>query len=153
MHESTANRVETAVVLLVEDDPDDQALMRRVFRKSRYPVSLQIVTDGQEAMDYLLRRGPFEDPHGTPRPDLVLLDLNMPNLDGKQVLARMQADPDLRPIPVVVLTTSRQQRDVMECYQLGCNSFITKPAEMDDLIKMLRALESYWLDLVTLPQT
>ena len=151
MRGTTPNRVETAVILLVEDDCDDQALMRRVLGKSRYPVDLQIVSDGQKAMDYLLARDQFAEPGSAPRPDLVLLDLNMPNLNGMQVLEEVRADPDLRLIPVVVLTTSQQEEDVLRSYDLGCNSFVTKPAEMDSLLQMLRTLESYWLDLVTLP--
>lgn len=151
MSSATANRVEAAVILLVEDDLDDQALMRRALRKGRFRADLQIVSDGQEAMDYLLRRGDFANPECPPRPDLILLDLNMPTLDGGQVLRQIRAHPDLRRIPVVVLTTSREEEDVLRSYDLGCNSFITKPMDMDAFIEMLRTLESYWFQLVTLP--
>ncbi len=119
--------------------------------KILFKVHLRIVSDGQEAMDYLLREAEFADPECAPRPNLILLDLNMPNLDGKEVLRRVRAHPDLHRIPVVVLTTSAREADILGSYDIGCNSFITKPVEMEAFIRALEELQSYWFELVTLP--
>jgi len=140
-----------AVVLLVEDDPGDQELARRVLQEDVIKTDLHMVNDGEEAMDYLLRRGRWCDPTTAPRPDLILLDLNMPRLDGSKVLEQMRAHPDLKRIPVVVLTTSQQETDILRSYNLGCNSFIVKPVGLEGLARMVRALGSYWFELVTLP--
>lgn len=143
----------TASILLVaEDDPGDQELIRWALRENTIDASLHIVSDGEEAMDYLLRRGSYADPARSPRPDLILLDLNMPKLDGKQVLGQIRGHTELRRIPVVVLTTSSSRQDILSSYDLGCNSFITKPTEPDDLVRYIRTLGSYWFDMVTLPQ-
>ena len=118
------------IILLVEDDPADQTLTRRALAQCEMSVDLHIVEDGQEALDYLLRCGTYAPPTAAPRPDLLLLDLNLPKLDGKQVLERIRADKGLRRLPIVALTTSRQQEDIIRTYELGVNSFITKPLEM-----------------------
>jgi len=144
-------KLTSAVVLLVEDDLEDQALTRRAFQKSAFQAELKIVSDGQQALDYLLQEGAYADPVHAPRPDLVLLDLNMPNVDGHGVLERMRSHIDLQGIPVVVLTTSDQPRDVQRCYEMGCNSFITKPSDISAFVNVLEQLECYWFDLVTLP--
>jgi len=112
---------------------------------------LFIVSDGEEAMDFLLRRGRYTNAAAAPRPDLVLLDLNMPKLDGRQVLQRIRQDADLRSLPVVVLTTSKQEEDVIRSYDLGCNSFITKPVDIVSFMRTVKELGSYWFELVTLP--
>jgi CheY-like chemotaxis protein len=151
MSNAIARKLKTAVVLLVEDDPEDQALTRRAFQKGVFQADLRIVSDGQEAMAYLQRTGTYSTSQSAPRPDLVLLDLNMPNVDGPEVLRRVRANPDLQRIPIVVLTTSNHEADVRRSYDLGCNSFITKPLEMDAFIGILKQLESYWFKLVTLP--
>ncbi len=151
MSNAIAGKLETAVVLLVEDDPEDQALTKRAFGKAVFRADLRIVSDGQEAMDYLLGKGKFSAPQSAPKPNLILLDLNMPNLDGPEVLKRVRAHPDLRRIPIVVLTTSNHEEDVLRSYDSGCNSFITKPLEMDAFINVLSHLEDYWFDLATLP--
>jgi len=148
---ATAEKMKSPVVLLVDDDMEDQALTRRAFQKSAIRADLQIVSDGQQAMHYLLREGEYADPARAPRPDLVLLDLNMPNVDGHGVLKRMRSDFDLKGIPVVVLTTSNQPDDVQRCYDLGCNSFITKPSNIAEFVRVVEKLESYWFELVTLP--
>lgn len=137
------------VVLLVEDDPADQELIRRVLRGAPEPVRLFVVSSGHEAIDYLLRRQEFADPGASPRPDLILLDLNMPGMDGRDVLRRLKSEPELRRIPVVVLTTSTHRLDVCESYDLGCNSFVTKPDDLRRYASALHELGSYWLDLVT----
>ena len=140
-----------ATILLAEDNPAEQNLARRALEKGVMQCDLRVVSDGEEAMDYLLRRGPYSDPEQSPRPHLILLDLNMPKLDGRQVLERIKADPALLKIPVVVLTTSRHDEDVARCYELGCNSFISKPVEIHDFLDAVRQLSCYWLRLVVLP--
>jgi CheY-like chemotaxis protein len=139
-------------VLLAEDDLGSQELTRRALEDDGLDVDLRVVEDGEEAMDYLLRRGRHADPMKTPRPDLVLLDLNMPRMDGKQVLGAMRAHDELRRIPVVVLTTSRREEDVVRSYDLGCNSYVSKPEEYDRFAEVIRGLRSYWLKIVTLPR-
>ena len=130
-------QVRGATVLLVEDNPAEQNLTRRALARGVIQCDLRVVSDGEEAMDYLLQREKFTDRAACPEPDLVLLDLNMPRLDGKQVLERMKADSNLDTIPVVVLTTSRQEEDVVRSYKLGCNSFIQKPIEVQDFVAAL----------------
>lgn len=110
-----------------------------------------MVVNGEMALDYLLQRDGFEAPLAAPRPDLVLLDLNMPRVDGREVLRTIREQPDLRRIPVVILTTSKHEEDVRQCYDLGCNSFITKPSNLDGFVQMVRQLGSYWFEMVTLP--
>ena len=147
----TARPESGITILLVEDDPGDQELTRRAFEEGRILNRLEIVEDGQQALDYLRRRGAFADADRAPRPDLVLLDLNLPRLDGREVLKAMRADADLRSIPVVVLTTSREEDDVAQTYDLGVNSFISKPLDMDEFVGLLRSLEQYWFEVVRLP--
>lgn len=142
----------TAVILLVEDDPDDQELTKRAFRSSRLRNELRIVNDGEEALDYLYRRGCFRSPETSPRPSLILLDLNMPRLDGRAVLRRLKDDPALRRIPVVILTTSSLEEDVLRSYELGVNSYVTKPDRMEGFFQAIRDLEHYWFNLVVLPE-
>ena len=144
-------QVRAATVLLVEDNPADQNLTRRALARGVIQCDLRVVSNGEEAMDYLLQREQFAGPAVGPRPDLVLLDLNMPRLDGKQVLERMKADSNLDTIPVVVLTTSRHEEDVVRSYKLGCNSFIQKPIGIQAFVAALEQLGAYWLKLVVLP--
>ena len=141
----------SAVILLVEDDPGDIELTRRALEHGKMRNDLRVVCDGEQALDYLLRRGVFSEPGDAPRPALVLLDLNLPRLDGKEVLKEMRNHADLARIPTVVLTTSSQEEDVVESYDLGVNSFITKPLEMSDFISVAQALEQYWLQIVVSP--
>ena len=112
---------------------------------------LFIVEDGEEALDYLLRKGQYEDPKSSPRPDLVLLDLNMPKLDGREVLAEMQKHDALRRMTVVMLTTSAEEEDVRRSYDLGVNSYITKPVDMEQFYRVIKAIEEYWFLIVALP--
>jgi CheY-like chemotaxis protein len=140
-----------ATILLAEDNPAEQHLARRALSKGVMRCDLRTVSDGEEAMDYLLRRDQYEDPIAAPRPDLVLLDLNMPKLDGRQVLEQMKSDPAINTIPVVVLTTSTHEQDVVRSYELGCNSFINKPVDVHAFLEALEQLGSYWLKLVVLP--
>ena len=141
----------SAVVLLAEDNPGEQALVERALRRSELHYVLRTVCNGEEALDYLYRRGQFADPADAPVPDLVLLDLNMPKVDGLLVLQTMKGDAALKTIPAVILTTSKAEEDVMRSYQRGCNSFLTKPFELAEFTRELQAVASYWLNLVTLP--
>jgi len=148
---SDDNPVHDAVILLVDDDPGDQELTRRALMEDVIKIDLRVVNDGEEAMDYLKRRGQYQDRATSPRPDLILLDLNMPKMDGKQVLKEMHKDPSLSELPVVVLTTSKQDQDILCSYKLGCNSFITKPVDIGKFIVAIRQLGEYWFRLVALP--
>ena len=144
--------VRAATVLLVEDNPADQNLGRRALEKGVVKCNLRIAADGEEALDSLSRRGSFEGGADHPPPDLVLLDLNMPRIDGLQVLKSMKSDPRLCTIPVVVLTTSDQEEDIVRSYRLGCNSFVRKPLNAPDFLVALQSLKAYWLKLVVLPR-
>lgn len=139
-----------ATILLVEDDPGDQELIRRCFADNRIGNTLHIVEDGEQALDYLLQRGAYADA-AAPQPDLVLLDLNLPRLDGQQVLERIRSTPAIHHLPVVVLTTSRAEIDILRSYDLGANSFICKPFEIEEFVEVLSALKQYWLQIVKLP--
>ena len=140
-----------AVILLAEDDPGDQELTRRALEEDVLRVDLRIVSDGDEALDYLFQRGAFADKLAAPRPDLMLLDLNMPKRNGREVLQVLKASPDLCRIPVVVLTTSQQEADIISTYDLGCNSYVQKPVDLDQFIDVVRKLGNYWFEIVTLP--
>ena len=147
----TTTKAKPAVILLAEDDRGDQELTRRALEGAKIRNDLRIVEDGEEALAYLHRRGKYKDPATSPRPDLLLLDLNLPRVDGREVLERVRADSKLRRMAVVVLTTSRQEEDILRSYELGCNSFITKPVGMDQFIRVIQALEEYWFQIVVLP--
>ena len=138
-------------ILLAEDDPDDRLLTRQAMEKSELGVDLRFVEDGEELVDYLRRRGRFADVRISPRPRLILLDLNMPRKDGREALREIKSDPALRDIPIVILTTSKAEEDIARTYQLGANSFITKPARFSLLVTAMKTLGKYWLGIVQLP--
>jgi CheY-like chemotaxis protein len=140
-----------AIILLAEDDLGDQELTKRALKEGKIENELYIVKDGEEALDYLFRRGRYTDPKTSPRPDLFLLDLNMPKLDGRQVLEQICSIHELRNIRVVVLTTSHQEEDITRSYDLGVHSYITKPVDLDQFFNVIRTLEEYWLQIVVLP--
>lgn len=140
-----------AVILLVEDDPGDQELTRRALEDDAVRVDLRIVSDGEEALDYLFHRGQYFDEQSAPRPDLIFLDLNMPKRNGREVLEELKNSPNLCRIPVVVLTTSQQEADIIATYDLGCNSYVQKPVDLDRFIEVVRKLGNYWFEIVTLP--
>lgn len=146
-----SNTNESVTILLVEDDPGDQALTRRAFNAGPIPTDLHIAQDGEEALDYLTRRGAYSRPESSPRPDLILLDLNLPGLDGRSVLQRIRQDDRLKTIPVVALTTSQAEEDIQRTYELGVNSYIAKPVDMERFITTLRELGNYWFRVVLLP--
>lgn len=143
-------RNEPAVILLVEDDPGDQELIRRALLDGEVEAELHIVEDGEAALDYLFRRGRYIHPYLYPMPELILLDFNLPKLNGVQVLGKVKKDARLRRIPVVVLSTSQQEKDVLQCYDSGANSYIVKPVALDGFIHMLRRIDEYWFQTVQL---
>jgi chemotaxis family two-component system response regulator Rcp1 len=135
-------------ILLVEDNPGDVRLTIEALRDAKVRNNLHVARDGVEAMAFLRREGPYAN---APRPDLILLDLNLPRKDGREVLAEIKADARLRAIPVVVLTTSAAERDVVQSYNLHANCYITKPVDLDQFIAVIRSIEEFWLMVVTLP--
>lgn len=136
---------------MADDDSDDRALAVDAFKENRLTNDLCFVEDGEELMDYLRRRGRYVSLSGTPLPGLILLDLNMPRKDGREALREIKADPDLRRIPIVVMSTSRDADDIRGVYDLGVNSFITKPASFDSLVEIVGTLVKYWFDIVERP--
>lgn len=138
-------------ILYADDDQDDQLLVKEALEESLIRNDLRFVNDGEELLDYLHRRGPFADPEASPKPGLILLDLNMPRKNGREALAEIKRDPELRRIPVVVLTTSKAEEDIYKSYDLGVNSFISKPVTFEGMTAVMRALGTYWLEIVELP--
>ncbi len=139
------------VILLAEDDPGDQELTRRALQDDVLRTDLRIANNGEEALEYLQRQGRYAEPGAAPRPDLILLDLNMPKRNGREVLKEIKADEELCRIPIVVLTTSEQEADIVQSYDLGCSSYIQKPVDIDQFIAVVRRLGNYWFEIVTLP--
>jgi len=135
-------------VLLVEDDPGDVLIAQEALKASRLTSKLTVVSDGVEAIKYLRRQDTYRD---VPRPDLILLDLNLPRKDGREVLAEIKEDPELRLIPVVVLTTSEAERDLLRSYDLHANAFVVKPIDLDRFIEIVQTIESFWFTVVKLP--
>jgi CheY-like chemotaxis protein len=138
-------------IVMADDDEDDQLLAREALAENRLANPIQFVSDGEQLLAYLRNQPPFEDREACPRPGLILLDLNMPRMDGREALREIKADPDLRSIPVVVLTTSKAEEDILRTYDLGANSYITKPVSFDGLIEVMGSLGGYWLGIVQLP--
>ena len=142
----------SVTILLADDDEEDRELARDALQDSKLAESMRFVVDGQDLMDYLRRDGCYADPAvEAPRPGIILLDLNMPKKDGREALAEIKADDSLRRIPVVVLTTSNDEQDVFRSYDLGVNSFITKPVTFVGLVEAMRAWARYWFELAELP--
>lgn len=142
------NPVQPIEVLLVEDDPGDELMTREAFEDNKIRNTLHVVRDGQEALDFLYRRGEYTD---APRPDLVLLDLNLPKYDGRQVLEQIKGDPELCLIPVVVLTTSSAEEDILRSYKLHANAYVTKPVDLDQFIAAVRQIDEFFVTVVRLP--
>jgi CheY-like chemotaxis protein len=138
-------------ILLADDDEDDRLMTRDALRDARLHNDLRFAIDGVDLLDYLHQRGPYEGGRDAPRPGLILLDLNMPRMDGREALAAIKRDPDLRSIPVVVLTTSKAEEDIVRSYDLGVNSFITKPVTFLGLVEVMKVFSRYWMEIVDLP--
>lgn len=146
MHNSLAGR--PIEILLVEDNPGDVRLAKEALKEAKVSNNLYITMDGEEGMNFLKRSEGYED---APRPDVILLDLNLPRKDGRQVLAEIKEDPDLKRIPVVILTTSKDEEDVLKTYNLHANCYITKPLDLERFITVVKSIEDFWLTIVTLP--
>ncbi|MDN3641046.1 response regulator [Simiduia curdlanivorans] len=138
-------------ILMADDDKDDQLLTRDALEESLVKSTLSIVDDGVDLLDYLRRQGKFAELTHEPLPDLILLDLNMPRMDGRQALAAIKADPNLRRIPVVILTTSKAEEDMLKSYDLGAASYLSKPVTFDGLVELMRSLGRYWVEFVEFP--
>ncbi|MFZ4828427.1 MAG: response regulator [Phototrophicaceae bacterium] len=138
-------------IVMAEDDEDDRLLVRAAIQQSNVLNPIEYVEDGEELMQYLRQEGKYTYLKGQPLPGLILLDLNMPRKDGREALVEIRQDPFLRHIPVVILTTSQQEDDIIRCYHLGANSYITKPVSFEGLVEVMRMLEMYWLRTVKLP--
>jgi CheY-like chemotaxis protein len=141
----------TITILMADDDPDDRFLVQEAFVESRLSNPLAFVKDGQELLDYLCCRDQYSQPGLAPRPGLILLDLNMPRKDGREALEEIKADPELRRIPVVVLTTSEAEEDILCTYDLGVAGFITKPVSFNGLVEVIQSVTRYWFEIVELP--
>jgi two-component system response regulator len=140
-----------ATILYADDDPDDRMLTADAMRHSRLAHRLEAVEDGSQLLAYLRRQGQWADPDRSPRPGLILLDLNMPGIDGRQALTAIKADPQLAAIPVVVLTTSQAASDIAACYEVGASSYIAKPVTFSGLVQVMADLGHYWFEVVLLP--
>jgi CheY-like chemotaxis protein len=138
-------------ILMADDDADDRTLTKEALEEGRLMNELRFVENGEELLEYLRKQGKYAPPAEAPRPGLILLDLNMPRKDGRAVLKEIKSDPDLRTIPVVVLTTSKADEDVYRSYDLGVNSYIVKPVTFEALVDILQTLEKYWFEIVALP--
>ncbi len=145
----TTPQPEPVEVLLVEDDAGDELMTREAFEDNKIGNTLHVVRDGLEALDFLYRRGQYAD---APRPDLILLDLNLPKYDGRQVLEQIKSDPDLSHIPVVVLTTSSAEEDILRSYKLHANAYVTKPVDLDQFILAIRQIDDFFVTVVRLPR-
>jgi CheY-like chemotaxis protein len=148
---STPGRGSRVTVLIADDDEDDRLMIRDALRDAQLQMDVRFVTDGVELMDYLRRQGRYADAEDSPRPSVVLLDLNMPRMDGREALQAIKGDPALRSIPVVVLTTSKAEHDVVRAYDLGVNTFITKPVTYLGLVDVMKVVSRYWLEIADLP--
>ncbi|ATG57326.1 response regulator [Pseudoalteromonas sp. 13-15] len=146
-------KVKPITILMADDDEDDRLLTQDALAESRVLNELHFVEDGVELLEYLERKGKFADKEVSPRPGLILLDLNMPRMDGREALEAIKANPNLKGIPVVILTTSKQEEDMVKGYNLGAASYITKPVTFDGLVDLMKTLGKYWVEFVELPST
>lgn len=145
------NDAKPITILIADDDEEDRTLASDALRESRVANDLRFVEDGEQLLDYLRRTGKYSDPASAPFPGLILLDLNMPRKDGREALREIKADPNLKRVPVVVMTTSKLEEDVLRTYDLGANSFITKPVQFEALVRIMREIGRYWIEIVELP--
>lgn len=147
----TAPQSRPITILMADDDGDDRLMTREAFEESRLANDLRFVEDGVELLDYLQRRGKYSDPESSPRPGLILLDLNMPRMDGREALEKIKADPALKSIRIVILTTSKAEEDIFRTYDLSAASYITKPVTFSGMAEVIKTLGKYWLEIVELP--
>lgn len=145
------DEIRPVTILLVEDNLQDIEITRRAFAKGRVRNDLMVVRDGEEALDYLYRRGKYWDPASSPRPGMILLDLNLPKIGGLEVLQRIKKDESLKAIPVIVLTVSQREQDIVLSYDLGVNTYIQKPVEFDAFLRVVTTVHDYWILIATLP--
>ena len=138
-------------ILIADDDPDDRMLALEALNENHLTNNIYFVEDGEELLDYLHRRGQYTDVASAPRPGMILLDLNMPRMDGRESIREIKSTPELRDIPVVILTTSKSEEDIARTYNLGANSYITKPVTFEGLVEVMRGLRRYWFEIVELP--
>ena len=148
---NTNNPGSMITILIADDDPDDRELTRDALHECRLANDVHFVEDGEELMDYLNRRGEYRKMAGAPLPGLILLDLNMPRKDGREALKEIKENPDFRRIPIVVLTTSKADEDILRTYDLGVNSYVTKPVTFESLVETIKVLGKYWFEIVELP--
>jgi CheY-like chemotaxis protein len=148
-----SDELTSIVILMADDDEDDRLMTREAFKEARLDNELRFVEDGEELLDYLRHRGKYSNPDDAPCPGLILLDLNMPRKDGREALEEIKADPNLKRIPIVVLTTSKAEEDIYRTYDLGVNSYITKPVSFEGLVEIVLSLTQYWFKIVKLPST
>jgi CheY-like chemotaxis protein len=139
------------MIVMADDDEDDRMLAREAWEEARLANRLDFVNDGQELMEYLRREGPYADRTHEPLPGLILLDLNMPRKDGREALREIKADPRLRRIPVVVLTTSKAEEDMLRSYDIGASAFVVKPVSFEALVEVMKAIKKYWFEIVDFP--
>ncbi len=151
MEDTMLTQAKPITILMAEDDPDDQLLAREALEESMIANNLHIVENGEELIDYLKHRGKYSDPASSPRPGLILLDLNMPRMDGREALRIIKTDPELHTIPVVVLTTSKAEEDILRMYEVGANSYIIKPVTFEGLVEVMRTIRRYWFEIIELP--
>jgi two-component system response regulator len=149
----TPNRSGKSItILMADDDEDDRQMTKEAFEASHLANQLKFVENGVELLDYLYHRNKFSDPASSPRPSIILLDLNMPKKDGREALAEIKKDPELRGIRVIILTTSKAEEDIYKTYNLGAASYITKPVTFEALVDVVQTLGKYWLEIVELPE-
>lgn len=144
-------RGKPVIILMADDDPDDRLLSKEALQEARLMNELRFVEDGEELLAYLCRTGKYSDPRLSPRPGLILLDLNMPKKDGREALEDIKKMPDLKRIPVIVLTTSIAEEDILRSYDLGVSGYIAKPVTLDELITVMQTIGKYWFEIVELP--
>lgn len=144
-------RKNPVTILVVNDDEDNRFLIREALQEVGIRINYYLLEDGEELLAYLFRRDRYANPTNSPRPDLILLDLNMPNINGLDALTQIKSDPNLRLIPVVILTTSHQPKDIVHSYSLGANSFIAKPLTFEALVETMKILCRYWFEIISLP--
>jgi len=138
-------------ILIADDDPDDRMLALEALNENHLTNNIYFVEDGEELLDYLHHRGQYTDVASAPRPEMILLDLNMPRMDGRESIREIKSTAELRDIPVVILTTSKSEEDIARTYNLGANSYITKPVTFEGLVEVMRGLRRYWFEIVELP--